>query len=308
MNNTDTVKSSVDYTLSANVENLTFTAAGPLTGTGNALNNTYTVNNSGDVIIEALNAGNDSVNSSVSYTLGANVENLSLTGASAINGVGNELNNVLRGDFNSAANVLTGGLGNDTYYVGAGDTVVENSGAGSDTVVSTMNYTLGTNVENLTLTGNVGLFGIGNAGDNVIIGSMGNDYLEGGAGNDRLAGGIGADMLYGGSGNDVFVFNNSNFAYINRDTIADFTTGSDSIELSLAMFSGIGVTGALSATAFASGAGVTAATTATQHIMYDTTSGTLYYDADGAGGSGSTAFAQFANSTPVLTASDFAVV
>ena len=79
--------------------------------------------------------------------LGGECENLTLTGTGAINGTGNELNNVLTG--NSEANMLTGGAGDDTYIVGTGDTVVEAANEGIDTVQSDVSFTLGANVENL---------------------------------------------------------------------------------------------------------------------------------------------------------------
>ena len=82
-------------------------------------NDTYVVDASGDVVTEAASAGTDTVRSSVTLTLGANVENLVLTGAGAINGTGNTLNNVLTG--NAASNVLSGGTGTDTMIGGAGD-------------------------------------------------------------------------------------------------------------------------------------------------------------------------------------------
>ncbi|MCW1248513.1 Ig family protein, partial [Pseudomonas sp. SAICEU22] len=105
----------------------------------------------------------DSVRSSVSWTLGTNLENLTLTGVAAINGSGNALDNVLIG--NAAANVLNGlggadtldgGAGNDTYYVdNLGDTVIERGTALTeiDSVVSSISYVLGANLENLTLNG-----------------------------------------------------------------------------------------------------------------------------------------------------------
>jgi hemolysin type calcium binding protein len=83
------------------------------------------VDNVGDTVIEAASAGTDTVQSSVSYTLTANVENLTLTGAAASNGTGNTLSNILTG--NSANNILTGSAGNDTY--------IYNRGGGHDTVV-----------------------------------------------------------------------------------------------------------------------------------------------------------------------------
>ncbi len=215
----DTVQSSVTYTLAANVENLTLTGTSAINGIGNGLDNvlvgnsatnqltggagndTYVVG-AGDRVIEAVNAGIDTVQSSVTHTLVANVENLTLVGTGAINGTGNILNNILIG--NSAANTLTGSAGDDTYVVGAGDTVVEALNAGIDTVQSSVTWTLGTNVENVTLTGIGAINGTGNALANVLVGNAGNNVLAGGDGNDTLSGGKGNDALNGGTGNDVF--------------------------------------------------------------------------------------------------------
>jgi Ca2+-binding RTX toxin-like protein len=166
-------------------------------GTGN---DTYVVDATGDVVTELANEGTDTVQSSITYTLGTNVENLTLTGTANLNGTGNALGNILTG--NSGTNVLTGGAGNDTYLVGAGDTVVENAGGGTDTVQSAVTWTLGSNVENLTLTGATNLNGTGSSGNNVLIGNSGNNTLDGGSGNDTADGGEGNDTLLGGSGND----------------------------------------------------------------------------------------------------------
>jgi Ca2+-binding RTX toxin-like protein len=215
---TDTVQSTVTFTLGANIENLTLLGTAAINGTGNTLNNTlvgnsganilnggtgadslrggagndtYVVDNVSDTVMENLNEGTDLVQSSVTYTLGANVENLTLTGTTAINGTGNTLDNVLTG--NSAANVLTGGAGNDTYVVGTGDTVTEAAGAGTDTVQSSVTFTLGTNVENLTLTGITAINGTGNTLNNVLIGNSGANTLSGGTGADSMSGGAGDD-------------------------------------------------------------------------------------------------------------------
>jgi len=397
--NTDLVISSVSYTLGANVENMTLVGTG-LTATGNNLNNTYNINNAGNSVIEGINGGTDTIMSSVSYTLDANVENLTLVGTNAINGIGNELDNSIYTQSNTVENVLTGGLGNDYYNLYEGDTVVEYAGEGVDTITvhnlaptlpfnqESVNYTLSANVENLTLAVylvngfSYKAYGVGNSLDNFISvqGSTNDDVLDGGAGADTMSaelgndtyyvdnagdvvienaggetgndtvfstvsytlganvenitlsgtldinatgnalnnaikgntannvlnGGGGSDVLTGYAGSDIFVFNTAPGAS-NVDTITDFTSGSDSMQLALAMFSGIGATGALSATAFVSGAGVTAATTAEEHIAYNTSTGMLYYDADGAGGNASIAFATL-NGTPALTANDFAVV
>ena len=98
---------------------------------GGAGNDIY-VTDGGDTIIEASNAGTDTVKSSATATLGLNLENLTLTGSSAINGTGNSLNNVLTG--NSAANTLNGGTGNDTLVGGSGRDVLTGA-AGKDTFI-----------------------------------------------------------------------------------------------------------------------------------------------------------------------------
>jgi Ca2+-binding RTX toxin-like protein len=225
---TDTVQSSITYTLGANLENLTLTGAAAINGTGNTLANvltgndaanilvsgtgadtmigglgedTYTVDNVNDVIVENAGEGLDRVNSSVSYTLSAEVENLTLTGTTAINGTGNVLAHGLTG--NSAANVLTGGAGNDTYIVGTGDTTTEAAGGGIDTVQSAVTWTLGTEVENLTLTGTAAINGTGNTSANLLIGNSAANALSGGTGADTMIGGAGDDIYTVDDAGDV---------------------------------------------------------------------------------------------------------
>jgi Ca2+-binding RTX toxin-like protein len=169
-------------------------------GTGN---DTYIVDVAGDVVTERANEGTDIVQASITYTLGSNVERLTLAGTSAINGTGNSLDNILTG--NSAANVLTGAAGNDTYLVGAGDRVVENLNGGTDTVQSAVAWTLGSNVENLTLTGTANINGTGNVLNNALAGNSGANTLDGGSGNDSVDGGDGNDSLLGGSGDDTLL-------------------------------------------------------------------------------------------------------
>ncbi|HEY7986383.1 MAG TPA: cadherin-like domain-containing protein, partial [Methylophilaceae bacterium] len=138
---------------------------------GGAGNDTYVVDNVGDVVIENANAGTDTVQSSVDYSLAliANVENLTLTGSS-LNGTGNTLSNVITGnsgdntlnDGNGGTDTMLGGLGNDTYVVNnSADVITEAANAGTDTVQSSVNYTLGANIENLTLSGSANLNGTG---------------------------------------------------------------------------------------------------------------------------------------------------
>jgi Ca2+-binding RTX toxin-like protein len=248
----DTVQSTITYTLGANLENLTLTGTAAINGTGNTLNNvltgnnaantlnggtgadtmaggagddTYVVDNVGDIVTENANEGIDLIQSGVTYTLVANIENLTLTGATAINGTGNELNNTLTG--NSAANVLSGGLGDDTYIVSTGDSVVENANEGIDTVQSNVTHTLGANVENLTLTGTTAINGTGNTLNNVLKGNSGVNSLSGAAGNDTLEGLGGADTLTGGTGDDTYILGRGYAA----DTVIEIDATTGNIDL-----------------------------------------------------------------------------
>ena len=165
---------------------------------------TYLVDNASDEVSETVNEGTDTIHSSVTYTLSANVENLTLTGTAAINGRGNLLDNVLVG--NSATNRLSGGIGDDTYIVGAGDTIVESNRGGVDTAKSSVTWTLGSHVENLTLIGAAAINGTGNSVSNVMHGNAAANTLSGKNGNDTLAAGQGNDILNGGEGNDTYLF------------------------------------------------------------------------------------------------------
>ena len=146
------------------------------------------------------------------------------------------------------ANTLTGGNGADTIKSGAGDDVL-NGGSGND----------------------------------VLWGELGNDTLLGGAGLDTLIGGLGNDALTGGVSNDIFLFNTalSTLSASNVDTITDFTTG-DQIQLSLSIFKGLTKDG-LTTAQFYSSAGATTAQDTFDRIIFNQTTGDLYYDADGSG-------------------------
>lgn len=210
---------------------------------GGANDDTYVVDSSADVIVEFANAGTDLVRSSAdTYTLAGYVENLTLTGSSAINGSGNGLNNMLTGNSGNnilmgdagndtlnggiGADTLMGGSGNDTYVTDLGDTITEAASAGSDTVQSSATMTLGANLENLTLTGSSAINGSGNGLNNTITGNSAANTLTGGAGMDTLIGGAGKDTFVFSTVSDTGTTANAS------DVITDFVRGQDKINLS----------------------------------------------------------------------------
>ena len=235
----DTVRSAVTFSLAASesIEHVMLTGSADLDATGNGLDNMLTGNAgvnrlagglgddiyvvaAGDRIVERADAGTDLVRSSISHTLDANLENLTLIGA-AISGTGNVLANVLTGngadntftgksgadtlEGGAGADTLIGGLGDDVYAVDAGDSVLEASGEGIDHVLSTRSYELGPAFENVTLTGNANARATGNELDNQLIGNSGNNVLDGRAGSDTMSGGAGNDTFVIDSLSDVVV-------------------------------------------------------------------------------------------------------
>jgi Ca2+-binding RTX toxin-like protein len=341
---TDTVESSLaNTTLGANVEKLILTGSA-VNGTGNTLDNTltgnggnntlnggtgadtmlggigddsYVVDNTGDSVTELADEGTDTVNASVTYTIGDNVENLTLTGTAVINGTGNSLDNTLTG--NAAVNTLTGGAGNDNLTGNAGndilkggagsdtlnggtgndsmsggadndtydvdsisDIVSEGTDTGIDTVNASVTYSIGDNVENLTLTGSSAINGTGNELDNTLVGNSKNNIL---IGND------GADTLSGGDGIDTFVYNaETESSVANSDEITDFTSTSDKIDVS-AIFGGIGPASLL-LTDF----------TNTGEAQVNYINDTVSFDVDG---NGVADFAIVLTGTPALAIGDF---
>ena len=170
---------------------------------GGSGNDTYVVDATGDTVLELGNDGTDTVRSSLSYTLGNFVENLTLTGT-ALAGTGNTLANVLTGS--DAANVLTGAGGNDTLYGGDGnDTLLGDAGDDwLDAGIGIGNNSLDGGAGNDTLIGSAGGDDVlyGGEGDDSLNGFQGSDTLYGGTGNDTLRGDMGTLSFYGGAGND----------------------------------------------------------------------------------------------------------
>ena len=158
-------------------------------------NDLYVVDDPADLVVEGANAGHDIVRSSVSYTLGANIEDLELIGTAAIDATGNGGQNTLRGnaaanrlDGRAGADMMVGGAGDDTYIVdNAGDVAHEVAGGGIDSVYSSVSYTLRQEVENLCLTGDQAINATGNNQDNVLVGNSAGNTLSGGAGRRHAA-------------------------------------------------------------------------------------------------------------------------
>nr|CUM62276.1 putative Thermitase [Planktothrix agardhii] len=223
-------------------------------------NDIYVVDNTGDVVTELASQGTDLIQSSVTYTLPANVEDLTLTGTTAINGTGNTLANTVTG--NTANNILNGGTGNDNL--------------------------------------------IGGSGTDQLLGSDGNDSLSGDAGNDTLTGGLGADK---------FIYN-TNAAFtttaVGVDTITDFNISqTDQIVLDKTTFTSISSaagTGFSVASEFAKVTSDALAATSAADIVYNTTTGGLFYNQNGtAAGLGTGAQFLTLTNKPALTATQFLI-
>ena len=213
------------------------------------------------------------------------------------------------------ADRMAGGYGNDTFIVdNVDDKVVESSGQGDrDVVKSSVSFTLSANVEVLELQGTGNINGKGNVGANTIIGNSGNnvltglggaDTLIGGGGNDKLLGNAGDDVLTGGSGTDTFVFNTGGGV----DSITDFVGGTDKIQLVQGLVNILGGKAVLNEGSFYAADDATAGHDADDRLIYNTSTGDLYYDVDGSGARSAVRFAtldKVNGVAPELTFTDF---
>lgn len=209
--------------------------------------------------------------------------------------------------------IMLGGSGNDTYYVdNIRDKVYETlstssriDAGGIDQVVSTVSFTLGNYIENLTLNTSANVGGTGNTLNNTIIGGSGANVLNGSAGNDILNGGAGKDTLIGGTGKDTFVFD-SVLGITNVDLITDFIAVDDTIMLSSTIFSGLSIGNLASESFLANTTGMAA--DANDFLIYNKSTGALYYDADGNGSGASVQIALLGSTKhPTIGFDDFIV-
>ncbi|MDD1463724.1 SBBP repeat-containing protein, partial [Dolichospermum sp. ST_sed5] len=279
----------------------------------------------------------DTLRAAITTILPDGVENLTLTGTSAINGTGNAGDNVFTG--NSGNNTLTGLDGNDTYAfsvigVLGTDTIVETATGGIDTInftgttaavnmnlAVTTSQTVNSNLKLILFGNNVienvtGSAGndrlTGNALDNLLVGGAGNDKLQGLAGNDLLWGGLGNDILTGGVGNDQYLFqNNGVFSTgLGVDYIPQFDAGQDKIVLSLSTFNAITNTVGQALSDFAVVTDDELVNVSNARIVYSQSTGSLFYNQDGnVLGAGTVfEFAQLGNLDITLSGSDFSLI
>ena len=251
---------------------------------GGAGNDLYRVDSRSDLVLEYAGEGIDTVEAASTYTLTANVENLTLLEGGDYAGGGNSLANVITG--NSGNNMLSGGLGADTLVGGLGndtyvlsdllDTIIDSGGV--DTIRTSLSITLQSGIERVEMIGLGDTSALGNGADNTLIGNPGDNYLEGGAGVDVLTGGAGGDGFF-------IAFNGAN---TDADTAIDFKSGEDLLMLDLASFGinpqalGLTSSGMVAADTFVQGAGASAMDP-NDYFIFDTARQTLFIDPDGSG-------------------------
>ena len=260
-------------------------------------------------IVEKSEAGIDRVETYVSFSLaGQFVENLTLLSwGGASSGTGNSLKNHIIGnefanrlDGAQGDDTLQGGFGDDIYVVDkATDKVIEKVGEGYDSIEASLSFSLaGLQVEKLTLTGNGGFSAGGNSLANTLVGNSGANVIDGLGGGDRLRGNGGADR---------FVFSTA-FSPGNVDEIIDFKHVDDFIVLENAVFQGLTAGAAFTASMLRIAGGASVATTAAQRIVYDTQSGSLFFDRDGSNTTYSAVKFATLTGAPTIDHTDFVVI
>lgn len=246
------------------------------------------------------------INSSEPYGFG--IDNLTFGSAATI------------AEFDNTNDTLDGGTGDDKLYGGIGDDVLI-GGSGADILeggsgIDTASYVTATkyvvasllspsknlndakgdtysSIENLT----------GSNYNDTLIGGAGANVMSGGAGDDKIYGGLGKDRLIGGAGKDTFVFD-TKLGSTNIDIIDDFSVTDDKIRLDSDIFTKLAPAASLSSAYFHIG---TKASDGNDRIIYDKSTGKLYYDDDGTGGHATVQFATLDKGLNI-TAADFDVI
>ncbi|MEQ1955178.1 calcium-binding protein [Mesorhizobium sp. CN2-181] len=282
--------------------------------TGGSGDDVYYVVGVGDTVTELAGGGGDRVAARGDYALGAGqeielltttnygaVRNIDLKGnelAQAI--VGNDGNNWLHDGGFGAADTLRGRGGNDFYTVyNSSAVVIEAKGQGDfDRLAAGVDYVLaqGVEIESLRTTGQHATYGINLTGNEFSQQIIGND------GDNRIDGKGGSDTIQTGLGSDTVVFSTALGGSV--DKIVDFDTAEDQIALDHAIFTALGL-GALDASAFKDN--ILATRDADDRIIYNSNTGSLFYDADGLGGAAAVKFASVAVGLS-LTAADFQII
>jgi Ca2+-binding RTX toxin-like protein len=273
------------FALNPNIENLYFIGA--------ALN-------PGAPATAAVGIGNDLGNLILAREFTVGHQLYGLGGNDTIIAVGQQ-NYVSGGDGNDyisvfgstpGTTILLGGMGDDIFNVDSSAYIVEYAGQGFDTVRASQNIFIYNDssierIETATPGSTQPIALVGNNLAQQIVGNAGNNQIEGREGSDTLTGGLGQDYFYFTTaiGTDV-------------DQITDFTSVDDILMLDDGVFAGV-ATGFLSASAFLSGAGATSATNATQRFIHNSTTGDVYYDADGSGGVAAVKIANIGADTPM---------
>jgi Ca2+-binding RTX toxin-like protein len=269
------------------------------------ITNFDTLNVSANANITAANAGAAlgpallTMASSTGLTMTV-AQNEGLKNSTAVSGTGQTVTLLDAGSTKAIAGV-------ETYVLAAGANTIATSTAGQ-----TINANALTDAQVLTLTGSVAATVTLVAGDlaaGAYTGSLtvtattGTNVITTGSGADTVTGGSGSDTITLGTGADVYVFN----SLTGTDTITDFSASLDKCDLSKATFTGLGSVGVLGASAFESGAGLTAAATAAGRIVYDTSTGDLYYDSDGSGGAAAVMIGVLTGA-PAISATNFVII
>ncbi|CAM8662094.1 Kexin/furin catalytic domain [Paracoccaceae bacterium] len=261
---------------------------------GGAGDDLYFVDSRFDEVVEVSGEGIDSVRATSSYTLSAHVERLYLQEGGDWTAGGNSLDNLLVG--NSGNNLLSGGLGRDTLEGGIGNDIyvlgdtldlILDAG-GIDTIRSSLDIVLPSDIENGELMG---------ISDASLSGNSGANRLQGNTGNNILDGQGGVDTLTGGAGSDQFIFRSNGPAWP-QDLVTDFKAGEDLLVIDLASYGfdlkdmGVVASGLVSAGSFVKRAGAMALDL-DDHFILDTAQNRLFFDTDGSGSAAMVELAQF---------------